>query len=236
MTEHDNELLSQYLDGELGAVEHEALEQRLAAEPALQAQFEQMKSVNSAVQSEFSTPDAKNVPPRITRMLEKTASNVVAFPRRRAASWGFAVAASVLAASGALMFSDAWLSGSSAMPSNSPLAQALEHTPSRGEGWDQLADGSQFRPVLSFQSKSGDWCREFALEAHSENWRGVACRDSSGWTTRAIGMAKMVRSRGEYRPAGAGNAAEVSSFVEAEAADIALSSSQEAKLIENSWK
>jgi hypothetical protein len=236
MTEHDNELLSQYLDGELGAVAQETLELRLAAEPALQAQFERMKGVDSAVKSAFSTPEAENVPPRVTRMLGKTASNVFAFPQRQRASWGFAIAASVLAASGALLFSESWLGGSTAMSNDSALAQVLEHSPSRGEGWEQLADGSQFRPILSFQSKSGDWCREFILEAHAENWRGVACHDRSGWTTRAIGIEKIVRSRDQYRPAGSGNAAEVSNFVDTQAEGIALSSSQEAELIQNGWK
>ena len=63
MSERDNELLSQYLDGELGAPQVLELECRLAAEPALQVELERLQAVDNALRSAFNTPGATSVPP-----------------------------------------------------------------------------------------------------------------------------------------------------------------------------
>lgn len=239
MTEQDHEMLSQYLDGELGAPEVLNLERRLIEEPLLQAQLEQLKAVDTAMKSAFSVPGAGTVPPRITRMLQKKPSNVVAFPDRRRAGWGFAIAASLMAASGLLFFDQSRQGTEDYLPADDLLVQELEFSPSRSDGWDLLADGRQVRPILSFQSRSGGWCREYMLAKQGEHWRGVACRGDQGWVTEVIslaGTAVVADSNNEYRPAGANDAYAVEKFVEANADGIALSASQEAELIKNGWK
>lgn len=236
MNDRDHELLSQYLDGELGASRVVELERRLAAEPALAAHLAQLQRVNTTLQSAFNYPGADTVPPQVTHMLETPAGNVVAFPQRRAANWGLAVAASLLAATG-LLFFDTSQPGDQ-ISVDTLLVEALETTPSRAEGWELLADGRQMRPILSFHSDSEGWCREYLMADQDAYWRGVACRSDSTWVTavRAAEAPSALDSGAEYRPAGAGDSQEVQNFVELHATGIALDASEEAKLIANGWK
>ena len=105
MSEQDYELLSQYLDGELGASQVQQLERRLGQEPGLRSQLERLQSVNASLVSAFDIPGADTVPTAVTRMVTDSGhSNVVAFPQRHKAGLGFAVAASLLAATGLLFF------------------------------------------------------------------------------------------------------------------------------------
>ena len=110
MTTQDEELLSRYLDGELPAADARHLQNRLNAEPQLQLSLQAMREVNDSLKSTFNTPAARTVPARVIRMLTRSTaankvstSNVVAFSgRQRKAGWSFAIAASIMAASGLL--------------------------------------------------------------------------------------------------------------------------------------
>ena len=96
MSEHDNELLSQYLDGELGAPQTLELKKRLLAEPQLRASLEQLQRVDNALRNAFDTPAAEQVPAAVAQMIKP--ANTGAQPQRKAA-WGFAIAASIMASS-----------------------------------------------------------------------------------------------------------------------------------------
>ena len=243
MKHQDEELLSQYLDGELSASEATRLEQRLAAEPRLQEHFQSMQAINETLKSTFNTSLARAVPVRISSMLGKSdrhSGNVVPFPgRQRKASWGFAIAASIMAASGLLLVQGTGPQLAGPTPgSDALLAEALESTPSHGDGWDILSDGRELRPLLSYAHVDGGWCREYLLSQQTGHARGIACKRAEGtWITEALDtQAQQSASPDEYRTAGAADSDHIAIFMENNAAGIALSAEQEQELIAKNWQ
>jgi hypothetical protein len=99
-----------------------------------------------------------------------------------------------------------------------------------------LSDGRALRPVLSFQSNTGSWCREYLLADGDSSWHGVACRDKNGWTTAVLTTTQLPASSEDYRPAGAGDAADIADFIDRNAAGIPLDARQEAEIIARSWQ
>ncbi len=231
MNEQDYELLSQYLDDELRGSAAQALRERLMAEPQLRAQLERMRNVNSTISEAFEFSGSDAAPQHVVDMLGNAAAR-----RQRHPAWGFAIAASLVAATGLLLAPDWRQASESHLPGDEVLAQLLERAPSRAEGWEALPDGSQFRPLLSFQSNSGQWCREYQLSSAGETWRGVACREQDAWGTAVLQSDILTESTSEYRPAGASNPDDVASFIDSHAADIPLSLEQEAQLISRNWQ
>ena len=255
MTTKDEELLSQYLDGELAALESAQLEQQLAVDSQLQNSLQQMREMNETLKSTFNTSRARVVPARIISMLSKsntrpvkdlgTATNVVSFPvRQRKASWGFAIAASIMAASGLLLVQGtgqqlAGPSPASGTFSDNMLAQELDRAPSRGEGWDVLEDGREVRPLLTYARIGGGWCREYLLSDQSGQSRGIACRRDEGtWITEALDTQAQQHTglSSEYRAAGANDSDQIALFADKNAADIALSAEKEQELITAGWQ
>lgn len=230
MNEQDYQLLSQYLDGELSPVAARQLEQRLQSEPDLQATLTDMGELDSRVKQAFAHTDKA---PQYVEAMLRPASNVVALPQRKQRSaWQYAVAASLVAAAGVLL-APQWQQSSLTGPT---LAAILESTPSMSDGWKTLANGSEVRPVLSFSSVEGNWCREYLLSVSGEGKRGVACRESGQWNTRVIANTELPGSASEFRPAGAGDADAVASFLAQHAEGIALSAAEEQTVIESNWE
>jgi hypothetical protein len=116
------------------------------------------------------------------------------------------------------------------------LAGSLETAPSNGSGWTALDDGRQVRPILSFQSHSGAWCREYLISGPGGELHGVACRGDKGWTSQISVNTHLHESAAEYRPASALDSDEVASFIDQNAADIPLDAKQEAELIARQWQ
>ena len=246
MSEYENELLSAYLDGELEASKAVELERALDGDLALRSRLEQMRSIDISLRSAFKGDFAGPVPAHITRMLASeavsTEDNVVAFPTqtnkaKAKANWGLAVAASLMAASGLLMFERAQIAGVD-QGMDALIAAELEQTPSQADGWNVLADGREMRPVLSFQSKDNGWCREFLLADEGVQQRGVACKTDNQWVTAVIGPVdtQIADAATDFRPAGADDLDSVQAFVESQADDIPLGLGEEAELIEGGWK
>ena len=236
MVEQDYELLSQFLDGELPPAEAQALRERLIADPRLRAVLEEMRDVDQRVKSTFDTPAAYAVPEAITARLRGDA--VSRSPAARSGAWGLAVAAAVVAAAG-LLLAPQWreMPGDPATGTQDDLlAQVLEETPSRAEGWEYLADGRQVRPILSFSSKDGTWCREFLLTETGATFRGVACRSGGSWHTEVLSDALRPGVGSAYRPAGAADSAAVETYITVHSVDIPLGMEEEAALIARDWQ
>ena len=235
MNDTDTELLSKYIDGELNAIETEALEGRLAEDTELRASLASMQAINSRISHAF---DGTAVAPsRVTDLLERKTGNVVAFPiRERAAGWGFAVAASLMAASGLLMFQNSGQLAGEYPQQDTRIAGLINNEASRGDGWDTLEDGSRFRAVLSFQSRSGEWCREYLLQSDSIAGRGIACRTGENWVTQVFSSQDVPGSATEYRPAGADDADAIARFMADNADNVALGAEEEARLIARDWQ
>jgi len=245
-TQQDYELLSRYLDGELPPALARELEQRLAAEPALGSVLARMQALQGQLHQAYDGIAQQPIPQRILALLQAPQANVVPIghkpplnpPRKRVMNWGFALAASLVVAVSATLVTR--LDQQSAQPGaagvDSLLSLALETSPSRGDGWEALADGRQLRPVLSFQTTAGSWCREYLLRSSEGSWHGVACRGDAGWNTTVLASADAAESSADYRPAGAASADEVADFVDRNAAGIALDAGEETALIARAWK
>lgn len=244
MNETDCELLSQYLDGELASPDAQALRRRLLAEPELRAALEHMRKVNDQVRTTFDTPGADRVPPAIAARLqsERAAPSGSAVPLRGGsialapAPWKLAIAASLVAAAGVLLVPEWRQAGEQAGMDANFLAQSLESTPSGGQGWETLEDGSRMRAILSFANRDGSWCREYLLSSDGATYRGVACRKQGEWNTVVLAAVDLDGSGAEYRPASAGDSEDVAAYIEAHASDIPLSQGQERDLIANHWQ
>ncbi|TGD76153.1 hypothetical protein E4634_00990 [Mangrovimicrobium sediminis] len=226
MNDKDFELLSQYLDGELDELSTRRVAQRLGSERELRETFAHMTAVDQSIRQVYSA--SEQVPAHIAAMLE----SATAAPPRRTTQWAFAAAASVAAAAG-LMLTLQWQQPESAGPT---VAEVLEITPSMASGWQPLADGRQIRPVLSFRDVDGAWCREYLVEDHGKGTRGVACRDQGKWETRIAVAAVIPGANDAFRPAGAGDSDAVADYTASRADGIALSASEEAKIIASDWQ
>jgi hypothetical protein len=232
VTEQDYELLSQYLDRELSAADASQLEQRLAAEPGLQACLRELQALQSRLQDTYNDAAAGPVPAEITSLLQDSPVRIVSLPHRRVANWGFALAASLVVAVAAIQL----VQYSKQPGADNALSIALDNSPSRGSGWETLSDGRNIRPVLSFQSTSGAWCREYLLSDGDADWRGVACRDGDTWATAVLANVELASPTAAYRPAGADDADAIAAFIDQNAADIPLDARQEAELIARRWQ
>lgn len=235
VTEQDYELLSQYLDGELSGTASLQLQQRLAAEHELQGLLERLQASDSRLKSAFERPEVNSVPPHIVDLVQPTSPVIIPLPHRRTAQWGFALAASLAVAVCGTLVSQ-WGNNGVQMTLDASLAQVLQHTPSSGTDWEALPDGRQVRSVLSFQSQSGDWCREYLVASEQGNHHGVACRMAGDWSNTALAAGAAVLDTGEYRPAGAANPDEIADFINSQAAGIPLSAEQEMQLIARDWQ
>ena len=233
MNDRDFELLSRYIDGELAADETQALRQRLLAEPELRATYDRMRGVDNRIRRAFENPWTEQVPERIRSLLKsEPESRDRAGASQQRAAWGVAVAASVLATAGLLLYPD-WRETN---VGDMALAAVLETTPSGDAEWQALADGRQVRPVLSFAHVDGSWCREYLLSQDGATYRGVACRSGDQWITNVLKPQSIPGNTTEYRPAGAGDADAVAAFIAANGAGIALSRGEEAELIARQWR
>lgn len=236
MNDNDTELLSRHIDGELNNSETAGLQSRLQSEPELVAALQSMQAVNDRVRDAFEYTAV--APARVTSLLEKSSGNVIAFPSRdRAAGWGFAIAASVMAATGLLMFQNSGQLSGDYAEQDALFAELIDNGASRGAGWDVLEDGSRFRPVLSFKANNGEWCREYLLRSDTSAGRGVACLDNGNWVTQVFSAQAVPGSQTEYRPAGTVDADAVAQFVADHAGgNIALGAEEEAEVIARGWQ
>lgn len=185
-----DETLSAFLDSELSPSEMEAVRERLATDPSLTDRLAELAAVDSELKSHYGEIDDRPLPESVTRMLAEdnqetrkpTDSNVVTFPwwRRLRGHSGKAIAAAVVA--GLAMAQ--WLTmPSSDNPVWSEVAAILDSRPS-GETYSVNAD-IELTPRLTFRNQSGEWCRQFRFESHSNASEQIACRTHSGqWEQR----------------------------------------------------
>lgn len=234
MTEQDYQLLSQYIDGELPSPEAQALRKRLIADPLLRAELERMQRANERVVNALRDADRGAVPAHVVELLERDSAGVAQLSTVRRAGWGLAIAATVLAASGILL-NPQW--SAKAPDRDTLLAGVLEQHSSSASDWHTLEDGQRARAVLSFRSVSGSWCREYLVAGEGGDLHGIACREDGAWRTRVITEIALAEPDStEYVPAAAADSDRIARFIDANAADIAVSRSEEKRLIENDWQ
>ena len=229
----DDHLLSMYVDNELDAERTIALIGRLRSEPALRARLSAMETNDVLIRKAYTQPDAA-VPEHLATMVSAMNVTILGTARRWQRLASVAVAAS-LAAAMALVVSVNQNDMFNPMTMDAQLAQTLEQSPSRAQGWDDLGDDRQFRSVLTFPAADGRWCREFLLAQNESHWRAVACRDNGEWVNQVVGSEVFLEQETQYRPAGAGHTEQIARFIDETATDVALGPQQEAALISAGW-
>ena len=240
ITDNDHQLISQYLDGELNQAQMAQLEARFAVDSALSAHLDQLRDIDQVLRDSVATEG--RVPEHITAMLSQPDDTVVPLRPRQQQRWGLAVAASLLAGI-AVVNGPRWIAGSPEslmvpdIAESAAFAQILEQEPSKAKGWYTVQNTVQLRPVLSFASSGGTWCREFLAAQSEEAWRGVACRRNGDWNIELLVQTPgLAGENAGYQTASAVNADTVASFIDANSTDIPLGRTEEAELIANSWR
>ena len=230
----DFEQLSRYLDGELDIVATDNLEARLEHDAALRAELETLRANDSLVRALFQTGAATRIPAPATVSLAQ-GDNVFALSNRKRFA-PFAAAATIALGVSAVLLQTGGAPSTRAPGMDQLLAEALETTPSRAEGWDTLADGAALRAVLTFPAADGRWCREFLVASDAKHWRGVACRDDNTWVTQVMGSEVFLEQETQYRTASADDDQAVARFIDETASDVALGPDEEAALLNSGWE
>ena len=231
MNDQDLELISQFIDAELSDAERRAFSERLLAEPELRRAFEETRAADARVREAFSGQGVDMVPPHVASLLAAPAG---ADKPSRLLSWpSGAIAASVVAAT-ALLLNPAMQVAEG--PADNGFQTVLETAASRSSGWESLADGAQMRPLLSFRSQAGQWCREYLLSEAASVQRGVACRSEGQWQVQVVVSDSAPGAASDYRPAGAADTDVIASYVSKHAEGVALSLKEEAGAISGGWQ
>lgn len=198
MNKDDLELLSAYLDEELDPAETRALQQRLAQEPALQAQLDELKANDAALMDTFDAINQDPLPEGLANLLKEAPveepgdsgnKRVVALkPRRQTKlNWPAALAASITLALG-FMIGQQYESNQRSTPSPlltqglqpaKPLTQVLDHTHS---GVEVMVDNISVLPELSFVRRDNTFCRQYRLRVGERGVRSIACLEQGQWS------------------------------------------------------
>jgi surface antigen len=261
---HDipDELLMAYADGELAAGERARVERAIAANPNLRATVAVFTATRDPVQRAFTPLLASEVPDRLLQAIAAapmpaarsvTGARVGLLDRLKggwfaglspAAALGLALV--VGSALGAVVTRSMLAVGSTTgallaavdggIEARGVLAEALHTVPG---GSRLAAAGATVTPVLTFQSQSGAFCRQYEAKSAAENgYVGYACRTADGSWRVEMHVPSTVASgeRGGIRPAsGAANSAleaAISSVIDGDP----LMADVEVSLIKRRWK
>lgn len=235
------EVLSAYVDGELDAAAHEEVSRLAAADPALAHRIAKHQALRGTLRASFDPVLSEPVPDRLTALLQPSASakrgnKVVDFrPRsvrqRRWVQWG-SIAASFAVI--AIVWQIAWKYSPSApirerngeMVASGALASALN-----GQLASRQDAAASVQIGLSFQSKAGDYCRTFRLQASAS--AGLACHQQGQWTVQLLERSDV--PTGQFRQAASSLSAGVLRAVEASISGDPLDAAAEAQARERGW-
>jgi hypothetical protein len=214
-------------DGQLEGEEARAVAAAVAADPALEAEFDAHRALRARLAAHFAPIAAEPVPERLRAALgEGVVIDLAAFRAGRAGRRGnwLRYAAPALAASllMAVLGINAWQARHYA---GAEVAGALD----RQLAMSAAAD-APVRVLLSFRDQAGQFCRAFDGRAGS----GIACRDARGWRLHRLPGA-VAGQQAEYRQAGSEDAA-VMARAQAMAAGPALDAAQEAAAVRRGWR
>jgi hypothetical protein len=238
-----DETLGAYVDGELDASERAKVAAALAADAEIARRVERMKMLRNRLQSAFSGAANEPVPQHLLEALQKqpTSEGVVDFAQARAAKqrparrWTWpelgSIAASLFVCTLLGYFllrtpdGDFLREESDALLARGALAAALSNQLASEQSRDALV-----RIGISFQDKSGDYCRTFAFRDQV----GLACRDAGQWAVQTLARAAPVA--GDATPAGSALPPEVLHAIEARIAGEPLDAAGEAAARQSNWE
>lgn len=241
-----DEILSAYIDGELGQEDQERVRTAIAADEALAARLRCLSHVDELLAEFSSTIDARPLPADVLTLLHAPRpDNVVRLPRRsRGWAIGALAAGFVLAVAIGMQldtrdehggaFDDIARVGP--VEPASVLHLALEEVLSDTAHAAADEPALTVTPVLSFVSTQQQFCREFRVDAGSRAARGLACRRDGRWEAlKVIGVGAANDGSSDYATATAATDADFDAFVDALVADAPLGTDAEARLLREGW-
>lgn len=250
MDNKDDILLSAYVDGEIDDAEAREIERRLAADGDLRKRLDAMRAADAATRKLFAAVDAAPMPDAVLRLLESKPAmpdNVVAFPQRglsRFMQMPVAIAASVALVVG-FMVSDLArqapgpatsieLLSARSIDTESGLHRLLEQS-SSGQEMD-LGSGETGRALLTFEDRTGEYCRQVQVNTDASAAHAVACRRDDVWQVEALAFVDTAPD-GQFQPAAGATPFTITATVDAliGTAD-PFEEEQENQTISNSWK
>jgi anti-sigma factor RsiW len=193
MTVHSDETVMAYVDGELDESARIAFERALGDDPELALRVARQQALRARLHKAFDGTLDEPVPPRLIAAVrtapEAGAENVPSAPPRprfQATAW-FAMAASLLIGVVIGQRAALWIGQPSQIVAYraGPIARGeLARTLSERLAMQQRA-GDRVRVGISFQTKSGDFCRTFVMQSDVAV-TGVACRTDDEWRIHAL--------------------------------------------------
>lgn len=249
----DDAELSAYLDGELPLDQADRLTERLAADQVLARRLEAMRNADHATRQLFATLDDIPMPKAVLELLQQQTpgaanSNVVSFPVRVARQFmqvpvAIAAGAALLAGflvhdllrSDATTGSDLTTIVAGDIAAESELFELLETGISTET--QTLAGGLRGRLLLTFQNRSGDYCRQLHLSSERRSVQALACRRAGGWQVEMLDFEPASPSDGLYQQASRNSTAAVDAAIDALiGVNEPLDSAAESDLVRQGWK
>lgn len=189
-----DDMLSAYLDGEIGRDDARAIEAELERSEPLRLRLQSLDRASRLSRQAFDDVMREPVPAHLVEaVLGRTAS---APPRRLVprATWTMALAASLALAVG-IAVALTMVAPSGPADSSGLGAVGLAVRGSLAHALDQLASGESLAvgagpggtnetitAVVTFPRRGGGWCREYRVASGATGAAGVACRtDATGW-------------------------------------------------------
>jgi hypothetical protein len=250
-----DETLMAYADGELDAAVRAAVELAMREDPQIEKRVAAHRTLRRKVQAAYSAELSEGIPERLltaARAATSThGSKVVNLQHARAAmersrsrarplptQWRTAgtVAASLIAGVGLGFFmwgqTEAPLMRSTggALVARGQLANALSNQLAA-----EQSRSSAVQIGVSFRTKSGDYCRTFALTG-AVSPSGYACRHGEEWQVQALTQEPGTVGDSDYRTAGSAISATILKSVEGQIAGEPLDQAEERAARRRGWR
>ncbi|MCB2045456.1 MAG: hypothetical protein KDE61_05100 [Novosphingobium sp.] len=241
------ERIAAFLDGALDDAELIAFEAELERDPTLAAEVERMMENDTLLREAFAGPIKDGVDDALVARMGlagKPQAEVVNLAEHRSGA--------PVSANDNPPFWRRWQ-----VPLGGAIAAALaltvilnnQHGTGRGVTFNTALDatlsgqvatldgGRELKPLLTFQTSDGRFCREFSIGKGDAGGTGIACRSDANWRVEALdkGATELAAGTGIALASGADATGLDAAYVRLNADD-PMNAEREKALISNGWK
>lgn len=234
--QHDFDLLSQYVDGELSQQEALQVKQRLLSEPELNKQLRELQALQANVRSVIPVFENEPMSEKLSSLLahdsdesKKNESNEKGQYLAANSGWkfNFSLAASIMlvAVMGIFVFNS-----SDQSQTGLRFQDSLFSSLQSNQSWSS-DDGLELMIVQSYLDESDTLCREYFARDSEHSEHGISCFDNGSWNKQAFEL-KFNQSPDHYVTASASEDGGVEAFLKSKSLKT-LSSEEELKVLKS---